>query len=118
MALSDPQSLTIDGDVVTLPRTGMTQNTGSFGDATGDFSLVASNSRNATRQRQMLKLTNQKVVPDPYVPATNVPTSASVHIVFDRPITGYTADEMLKLVEGFVATLDTALITELLGYEV
>jgi len=119
MAFTDPQSITISGTTIPLPRVNVGNNGSEYMSADGLVKLAA-NSAYGRRNRRVLRIDHSKVSADPYLPAQNVKVSMSNYIVFDVPVVGYTAAEQLAVYAGFkaayTATSD-ALITKLLGGE-
>jgi len=102
MAFSDPQSITIGASTASLPRTGSGPNSGTFTSPTGELKLTISHAVNK-RARRTARIDIQKIVPDPLLPAVNAPRSASVYLVCDAPLTGFTGAE---LTDGIVAICD------------
>jgi len=119
MSYTDPQSVTISGSTIALPRVSSGQNTSKYQSADGLVDLVASHTY-GRRTRRVLRLDHSKITADPFIPAQNRKVSMSNYIVFDVPDVGYSAAEALAVYTGFktafTATSD-ALITKLLGGE-
>jgi hypothetical protein len=119
MAFSDPQSVTISGTPVSLPRTSTGTNGSEYTSSDGLVKLTA-NSTYGRRTRRVLRIDHSKITSDPFIPAQNTKVSMSNYIVFDVPVVGYTNTEALAIYTGFktafTATSD-ALITKLLGGE-
>jgi hypothetical protein len=102
VALADPQTMTINAVAVTLPRTGLTLNEGSF--RSGDQTVTLEVQHNAgKRNRHLIKATTATIVADPLVPSINTPVSYFAHIVIDGPKQGVTAVQLQKLTEALVA---------------
>lgn len=119
MAFADPQSVTISGVAISLPRTGSALNTGSFDSNDGLVGLDVA-SQYGKRTRRTLRLDHSKIAPDPLISSTNVKYSMSTYIVVDTPVTGYTVAEAKAVIDAFVAYLAAssgAKITQLLGGE-
>lgn len=102
MAFNDPQSVTIDGTAVPLPRTGLTLDQGDFRSADGNTELTISHNR-GRRNRHLVKVQVSSIVSDPLVPANMIPVSYSAHLVIDGPVQGVTNDQLQKLASGLVA---------------
>jgi len=119
MAFTDPQSVTISGTAISLPRVSTGVGTSEYRSADGLVALSASNSY-GKRTRRVLRLDHAKITADPFIPTSNTKVSMSNYIVFDVPVAGYTNAEALAVYAGFkaayTATSD-ALITKLLGGE-
>jgi len=119
LAFADPQSVTIAGAPVSLPRTGSGVNSGTFTSNDGLVRLTVS-SQYGKRTRRTLRLEHSKVAPDPLISSTNVKYSATVYMVVDTPVTGYTVAQQKELVDAFAAYLAAssgANVTKLLGGE-
>jgi len=119
MALTDPQSITISGTAISLPRVNTGSNASEYRAADGTVDLTLSNAY-GRRTRQVIRLDHNKVTADPFIPTQNSKVSMSCYMVFDRPVAGYTNTEALAIYTGFnsLYTASTsALITKLLGGE-
>lgn len=119
MAFSDPQSITISGTTIPLPKVSSGNGSGDYQSADGLVHLNASNAY-GRRTRRVLRLDHAKITADPFIPTQNSRVSMSNYIVFDLPVAGYTNAEALAVYSGFkalyTATSD-ALISKLLGGE-
>jgi hypothetical protein len=119
MAFSDPQSITISGTPISLPRTNVQNNKAEYTSSDGLVKLTASHAY-GRRTRRVLRVDHSKIAADLFIPAQNAKLSMSNYIVFDVPVLGYTAAEALAVYAGFktafTATSDT-LITKLLAGE-
>lgn len=120
MALSDPQSVTISGTAISLPRTGMGPNSGTFGSSDGTTAESVSH-QYGKRIRRVIRIDTSKVAPDPLISAQNIKHSMAAYVVFDVPVTGYTVAEAKAVWDGFAAQLAAssgALVTKVLGGEI
>jgi len=119
MAFTDPLSITISAVTTPLPRTSMADDESKYTSADGLIQIQASHD-SGKRLRHVLRINHSKLASDPFRPSKNVKVSMSHYQVFDVPIAGYTAAEILAVYTGFktlyTATSD-ALITKLLGGE-
>lgn len=119
MSFSDPQSITISGSAISLPRTSVGDGKSLYTSADGLVLLNASNAY-GRRTRRVLRVDHSKLTTDPFIPAQNVKVGASCYLVFDAPVAGYTAADLKAIYVGF-NTLYTAsshaLIDKLLGGE-
>lgn len=119
MAYTDPQSITISGTAISLPRVISGTNTSSYLSSDGLVSLSAA-SQYGSRTRRVLRVDHSKITADPFLPAQNTKVSMSNYMVFDLPPAGYTNAEALAVYAGFktlfTASSDAA-ITKLLGGE-
>lgn len=119
MSYADPQTVTIDGTAIPLPRTGSGESSGSFTANDGQTALLVSHNY-GRRTRRTIRLNSSKISSDPLVPSANLRSSSSVYLVVDQPVNGYTSAELKKQVDGFLALLSAssgAAITKLLGGE-
>jgi hypothetical protein len=119
MALSDPQSITISGVPISLPRVSSRVNGSTYTSSDGLVQLSADHAYNK-RTRRVLRIDHAKISADPFLPSQNVRQSMSTYIVFDLPVAGYTNAEALAVYTGFRALYTAAtdsLITKLLGGE-
>lgn len=107
MALADPQSIKINGVTSSLPRV----NTGNFeseylsADGLTKLKVATTNGR---RKRQTVRVDLSKITTDPFDSTQNVEVGESVYLVVDRPPAGFTNEEALKAVEGFVELLSAS----------
>lgn len=119
MAYGDPQSVTISGTAISLPRTGMGIGTGTFSSNDGATSMEVRHSY-GKRFRRTIGLVTKKFVTDPARPDQNLPVSGSVRLVVDIPPQGYTPADVEAILVGFFANLtagSNANIKKLLGGE-
>jgi hypothetical protein len=119
MAFSDPQSITISGTAIPLPRISTMEDESIYQSGDGLVQVQASHD-SGKRYRHLLRVNHSKLAPDPFRPTENVKVSMSHYIVFDVPVAGYTATEQIAVYAGFKAMYSAssdALITKLLGGE-
>jgi hypothetical protein len=119
MSFADPQSITISGTTIALPRTSVEENASEYTSSDGLTKLSASHNY-GKRIRRVLRIDSTKLAPDAFRPAENVEVSMSNYIVFDLPVGGFSLTEAQAVYTGF-KTLFTgtsdALIVKLLGGE-
>jgi hypothetical protein len=119
MAFSDPQSITISGSTISLPKVSSGNGSGDYQSADGLVHLGASN-HYGRRTRRVLRLDHSKITADPFIPSQNSKVSMSCYMVFDLPVAGYSNADAKAVYDGFkglyTATSD-AVITKLLGGE-
>lgn len=119
MAFTDPQSVTISGTAISLPRVSTGVNNSEYQSADGLVKLSASHTY-GRRTRRVLRIDHSKITSDPFIPAQNAKVSMSNYIVFDVPVAGYSVSEATAVYAGFKAAFTAtsdALITKLLGGE-
>jgi len=96
MALTDPQSLTIGANTRTLPRVSTAPGTSTYTDVDNGVEYVVSRQVTSKRIRTSIRINQSKIAADP-ITAVNTQLSASVYVVFDSPITGFTRAELKDL---------------------
>lgn len=119
MSYADPQSVTISGTAISLPRVSSGQNAGGFASADGLVLLSVSNSY-GKRTRRTMRLSQSKISADPLIPSQNVRSTMSTYIVVDTPVNGFTNAEVKALIDAFTAYLSAsagAKVTQLVGGE-
>lgn len=119
MALSDPQSVTINAVAIPLPRTSSGVNAGIYTSNDGNVKLSATH-QYGKRNRHFIRIDHSKIAPDPLISAQNIKYSMSNYMVIDVPVTGYSVTEAKQVVDGFIAALTASsgsLVTKLLGGE-
>lgn len=121
MAVSDPTSVSIGGEAVSLSRIATGDTTGSF--TSGDHNLrefFYPRVTTAGRRANVVQLRQRKVTTDPLVSTTNVEVEASVSITVNVPATGFTTSEVLALLTALYGQLtasSNALATKLINGE-
>lgn len=119
MSFADPQSVTISGTAISMPRTGSGVNSGTFSSADGT-ALLSVSSTYGKRVRRTVRLTQNKIVADPLVTNQNSRVNMTAYLVVDTPVNGYTVAEAKSVVDALVAYLSAttgARVTQLLGGE-
>jgi len=117
MALSDPQSITISGTAISLPRVSTGDGISKYTSADGLVTFTASNAY-GRRTRRVIRIDHAKITSDPFLPAQNTKVSMSNYMVFDLPPAGYTNADALAVYTGFnsMYTASTsAIVAALLG---
>jgi hypothetical protein len=119
MSFADPQSITIAGSTISLPRVSTGDGKAEYLSSDGLVKLTASNAY-GRRTRRVLRVDHSKLTSDPFIPANNQKVSMSCYLVFDLPVAGYTNTQAKDVYTGF-KTLYTAstdaLIDKVLGGE-
>lgn len=102
--LSDPQSVTISGSAVSLPRTAVTPTGAAYTspDSTVAFDILHTKGR---RNRHQVRIKSDKIAADPLLTATNRRLSASVWLTVDVPPEGFTVAEQVALISALAAWL-------------
>lgn len=106
MALADPQSVTIGGTAISLPRVSSSGSTSVYQSADGNTKLTVTSST-GRRFRRTARLDHKKIAGDPLVPATNTTFSMSAFLTYDVPPVGYTVAQQKEVGDGLTAWLNT-----------
>ena len=120
MAFSDPQSVKYDNTSATsLPRVKVGDMESEYMSEDGQKALTIS-TQEGKRKRHRIRVDLSKVIASVLTPSQNEEASCSVSLVVDRPKTGFTNEELRKLVEGFctyLTTSEASAVKKLLGSE-
>lgn len=119
MALSDPQSITINTVANSLPRVAVNGQSSKYSKDDGTVILNVAHS-NGKRTRRQVRVEHSKIAPDPLISSTNIKHSMSAYLVVDVPVTGYTVTEQKQIVDGLIAWLSAtsgANLAKVLGGE-
>lgn len=120
MALSDPQTITINAIAQTLARTGFGTNTGVLQKDDGSVKLSISHAY-GKRTRRAVRMDVSKTAADVMDSSLMVPFSSSFTLVVDSPKAGYTNTELHQALTGLLTYLTAssgAVLTKVLGGEV
>lgn len=121
MSLTDPNSVTISGSTISLPRTSVGKDRSEYTSADGLTELIVSHDyKSGKRTRRMIRLDTSKLTPDPFDNSVNVKVGMSVYTVMDLPPAGYTNAEALAVFVGFntlITASSNAVVTKVLGGE-
>lgn len=104
MSYSDPLTISSLAGVTSLPRTGSGIGSGEFTSPDRTVRLVVSNSY-GKRIRRAARLTQTLVSSDPLIPSQNVTNNASVTVVVDHPVNGFTATDLKAIADTLTAWL-------------
>lgn len=119
MSFADPQSVTISGTGVSLPRVGAGPAGSEYQSNDGLVRLLVRHTY-GKQNRRNIKLTFSKVAADPFVTGYNQKYSMSVDLTASVPPVGFTPAEAKAVLDGFIAYLSAssgAALTKLLGGE-
>lgn len=122
MALTDPQKFKEVAAVeVTAPRVSSGDFKSIYETSDGLNKLTLSTTETGSnRKRHLVRIDVSKLTTNIYEEAKKQEVSASVYLVIDRPVAGYSVAEMKKLVEGLVGLLSAtsyAVTEKVLGGE-
>lgn len=115
MTLVDPQSVTISGSALALPRTSTGANSSIYSEASGTGILKISHSY-GKRNRRNVRFEHSKIAADPLT-AANARFGMTASLTIDVPTTGYSLTEQAAVVKGYLASLTDAQVLKILGGE-
>lgn len=104
---SDPQTITVGGNSKTLARVGASLNSGSFRSADSNQVLSVSHSR-GRRNQDRVRIDLNKIITDPLASDRNLPVSASVYLVVDTPVTGFSYDDVWDAISTLTSWLSAS----------
>lgn len=102
MALSDPQTVTIDGTAFTLPRMPFVEKGRSnflSSDGTVDLVILQSEGK---RRRSAIRIERTVQATDPLT-AIKTDETATVYVMVDRPLLGFPNADLKKMVDALMA---------------
>lgn len=108
MALTDPQTVTINGTAIALPRVLTGTETGKFVSADGLSTVIVEPTRNGKSKRVSARLDQQKVTTDPLVSTTNVMKGITISVAVRRDNDGYSDADAKKALTGFLTWIQSA----------
>lgn len=112
---ADPQSLTINAVATSFPLIKRVGQESNYRESTGKTTLKISHQENG-RNRRVVRIDNVKDATDPTTGLVKQ-VSASVYLVVDSPLTGYTDTEVGYYVDALKAWLTTTNVGRLLDGE-
>lgn len=116
MAFADPQTVTIAGAGNTLARTSSVGSKSIYMKNDENLSLEISHSKSRDRIRSFVKY-DQRVVAADVLTAENKFQTATVSIMFDRPLVGFTATQIKDLWAAIKTHIDNAAVDKVYGQE-
>jgi hypothetical protein len=122
MALTDPQKFKeVAGTEVTAPRVTSGSLSSVYETSDGNNKLsISTLETNSNRLRHLIRIDVSKLATNPFEETKKQEITASVYLVVDRPVAGFTVAEMKKLVEGLsglCSATSFSLIEKVLGRE-
>jgi hypothetical protein len=120
MALADPQSVTISGTAIPLPRVSSVGQTSTYQSADGLTSMQITHSGNGAKKRHSISLKTKKITPDPFITTVNREVTETWTLSNNSPSVGFTAAELKAVADALLAFLSAssgANITKILGGE-
>lgn len=107
MAFADPQSVTVNGNTVSLPRVGFGDGTGRFSNEDAGVTMKITHTK-GKRNRSVVRIDTTAVVTDELLDTVNRPVSMSVQLVVDSPAYGFAStakeDTLLALAAWLTAS--------------
>jgi len=117
--LADPQSVTVGGTAISLPRTGSDRGSADYTSADGNSQMRVAQTINGSQRRTVVSLKTNKIAADP-ITAANTRKSSVWTIANVAPLDGFTVtelrDQLIGLANSLTATTG-ALTTKVLGGE-
>ena len=120
MSFSDPTKIKVDGTTtLELPRVSTGDLKSEYLKDDGTVKVKVSTSR-GRRIRHQYRVDLSKIAASTITPSQNEEVSSSIYLVIDRPLSGYTNEELKKAAEGLMTALTestSANLKKLLGSE-
>jgi hypothetical protein len=117
--LADPQSVTVGGTAISLPKTGSDRGSADYSSADGNSQMRVAQTVNSSTRRTTISLKTNKIAADP-VSAVNSRKSSIWTISNTAPLDGFTITELRDQLIGLANALTAssgALLTKILGGE-
>lgn len=116
MAFADPQSITIAGVASSLPRTSTTDNKSVYKKADENIVMTVSHAKQSGRINSLLRY-DQRIVAADVLTAENQFQTATVKIIFERPVVGFTATQIKDLFNAIKTQINDAAVDKVFGQE-
>lgn len=117
MAFADPQSITIASVAQSLPRTLPVVGGNTYTKDDGSVKLTISGRFLPERTRVNVRVDVNKIAADPLMSANNRIYQASVFLVLDKPVVGYTNAEIKDVALALAGWCTSANLLKALGGE-
>lgn len=117
--LADPQTVTVGGTGITLPRTGIGATSADYTSSDGAYRLRVIQTSNQTTRRTSITLQSNKIAADP-LNAVNRRVSDLVGVSITAPLDGFTITELKDQVVALATALTSssaATLVKILGGE-
>lgn len=117
--LADPQSITIGGTAISLPRTGSDKTSADYTSADGNTLVRVQQSTTKDARNTVISLKTNKIAADP-ITAVNSRKSQFITIAFRGPLDGFSVAEIKDQLVGLANALtasSAALTTKILSGE-
>lgn len=116
---TDPQTITVNAEAKSLPRTESEGTRSSYSKDDGTLTLSVSHLETKnSRIRRQVRLDFNKIADDPYVAGNSRMQSGSIYFVVDEPDAGqFTNAELLLNAKALIAWMTDANVTKVLAGE-
>jgi hypothetical protein len=114
MALTDPQTITVNSVEQTLNRIKSDGYRSEYADTDEEFKMTVSHAESRDRTRRMIRVDQRVVAADPLT-SVNEYKSLGVYVVIDEPEYGFSDTEIDYVVQALTDWLTTANVTKVLG---
>lgn len=114
MALTDPQSVTINAVPYSMARISTDATKSVYATSDGNVKMTVSHQTSKDRARRMVRIDKRIIAADPLT-AENAYLTASVYVVIDEPSFGFADADLDYIVQGFKTWLSTGNVTAVLG---
>lgn len=114
---SDPQSITVNAVAQSLPAISRNTDSSVYQKDDGLYKMTIGHQYKAERNRFTIRVDSEKIAADPLVSANNRVYSASVYIVMDEPVVGYSNAEIKDIARALVDWCTAANLLKVLGGE-
>lgn len=102
--LADPQSVTVGGTTISLPRTGADKGSADYTSADANSQMRVAQTTNSTSRRTTISLKTNKIAADP-ISAVNARKSSIWTISNVAPLDGFTVTELRDQLIGLANSL-------------
>lgn len=117
--LTDPQSITIDGVAISLPRISAGDLTARYQSADGGHAVRIQHSV-TNRERSLVRLDLSKVGADPFLSTVSRTYKGSIYLVIERPLNGagFSDTEISKATTGLLSYCSVAgFVDKVIGFQ-
>lgn len=99
---SEPQVVTVATVAKTLNRVAVGDRTATYENPDDGYSLRIYHTGNAKRKRHTVRLDHNKIAADPMLDGVSVQRSCSVMLAVDAPVIGFSSQELIDDLSGFL----------------
>lgn len=114
--LTDPQSLTIAGVASSLPRVSTNLTKSVYMKSDENLTETVSHAKSGDRIRSIVRY-DQRIVAADVLTAENKFQTATISILFDRPLVGFTSIQISDLWAAIKTQLDATAVGKIYGQE-